>query len=274
MNKLFCKNYNIFEKITFLKEVIIKINFGLQIFCTFVIAYFLIKMKKILLIISILTCFNFVAKSQNLPMADIRPYHFGFMLGINAMDFGIKPSMIEIDGKVYKADVTTLIPGLSVGVIGDVRLGEYFNVRLIPALHLGERTLSYVNDKNSEVFKQNLKTYLLTVPVYFKYSAVRIKNYRPYLIAGGGVAFDLGRDRQYPLLLKQFDYFIDFGVGCTFYFPFFRFSPELKFAMGFNNILTPLAERPKDYVSSDQIFVTNALSRLTSRMFTLVFNFE
>ena len=207
-------------------------------------------------------------------MVDIRPIHFGFMLGINTMDFGIKPSMLEIDGKVYQADVSHLIPGFSVGVIGDVRLGEYFNFRLIPSLHLSERTLSYMNDKNSDVFKQNVKTYLLTVPVYFKYSAVRIKNYRPYLIAGGGIGFDLGRDRQLPVLLKQFDYFIDFGVGCTFYFPFFRFSPEIKFAMGFNDILTPLNERPKDFISNDRKFLTNALNRLTSRMFTLVFNFE
>ena len=231
-------------------------------------------MKKILLIISILSCLNFSARGQNLPLVDIRPYHFGFTLGINAMDFGIKPSMIEIDGKIYQADVSRLMPGFSVGVIGDLRLGEYFNFRLVPSLHLSERTLSYVNDKNSDIFKQNIKTYLLAVPVYFKYSSVRIKNYRPYLIAGGGIAFDLGRDRQLPVLLKQFDYFIDFGVGCTFYFPFFRFSPELKFALSFNDILTPYKERPKDFVPQDQQFFTNALSKLTSRMFTFVFNFE
>jgi len=231
-------------------------------------------MKRILLIISILSCLNFSLKSQNLPMTDLRTLHFGFMLGINMMDFGIKPSLLEIDGQVYKADVSLLTPGFSVGVIGDVRLGQYFNFRLIPSLHLGERTLSYVNDKNTNVYKQNIKSYVLTVPVYFKYSAVRIKNYRPYLIAGGGIAFDLGRDKQQPVLLKQFDYFIDFGVGCTFYFPFFRFSPELKFALGFNNLLTPLDARPKDFIPSDKQFLTNALSRLTSRMFTLVFNFE
>ena len=231
-------------------------------------------MKKILLIISILSCLNFSVTSQNLPMADIRPIHFGFILGINAMDFGIKPSMLEIDGKVYQADVSQLTPGFSVGVIGDVRLGKYFNFRLIPSLHLGERTLSYINDKNSNIDEQNIKSYVLTVPVYFKYSSVRIKNYRPYLIAGGGLAFDLGRDRQLPVLLKQFDYFVDFGVGYTIYFPFFRLSPELKFAMGFNNILTPHSERSGDFIFNDQKFLTNALSRLTSRMFTLVFNFE
>jgi hypothetical protein len=231
-------------------------------------------MKKTILIISILSLFNFVGKSQNLAMADYRPIHFGFMLGINAMNVGIKPTLQPIDGVTYKADIATITPGFTVGVIGDVRLGEYFNFRLIPALHLGERTISYVNDKNSEILRQNIKSNLLTVPVYFKYSSVRIKNYRPYLIAGGGVSFDLGRDRQRPVLLNTMDYFIDFGVGCTIYFQYFRFSPEIKFALGFNNILTPLDARPKDYVTdADKIF-TNSLTKLTSRLFTLVFNFE
>ncbi|MDR0830376.1 MAG: PorT family protein [Prevotellaceae bacterium] len=231
-------------------------------------------MKKILLIISILTIFDFSIKSQNLATADYKPIHFGFMLGINAMDFGIKPTLQTIDGVVYQADVSTLVPGFTVGVIGDVRLGEYFNFRLTPALHLGERTLSFVNDKNSEVIKQNIKSNLLTVPVYFKYSAVRIKNYRPYLIAGGGVSFDLGRDREKPVLLKTMDYFIDFGVGCTFYFPYFRFSPEIKFALGFNNLLTPLNARPRDFITDEDKRFTNSMSRLTSRLFTFVFNFE
>ncbi|MDR2684030.1 MAG: PorT family protein [Prevotellaceae bacterium] len=231
-------------------------------------------MKRTILIISVLTIYNIAVKSQNLVMADYRPIHFGFMLGTNLMDFGIKPTLQQIDGVVYQADISKLTPGFSVGVIGDVRLGEYFNFRLIPALHLGERSISYVNDKNSEVLRQNIKTNLLTVPVYFKYSAVRIKNYRPYLIAGGGLAFDLGRDRQRSVLLQTVDYFIDFGLGCTFYFQYFRFSPEIKFAMGFNNVLTSLEARPKDFIANADKRFTNSLDKLTSRIFTLVFNFE
>ena len=212
--------------------------------------------------------------SQNLVNIDDKPIHFGFTLGLNTMDYGIKTVPTEINGKMYEADVTTLVPGFTVGVIGDLRLGRYFNLRLIPALHLSQRDLSYFNNQDDKVETLNIKSNVLTVPLYLKYSAARIKNYRPYLIAGGGLAFDLGREREKPLLLKQMDYFVDFGVGCTFYFPFFRLSPEIKFAMGFNDIHTPLADRPDDHISEDNRFFTEALKRLTSRLFTFTFNFE
>jgi porT protein len=103
---------------------------------------------------------------------------------------------------------------------------------------------------------------------------VRVKNYRPYLIAGAGFSFDLGREREKAILLQQMDGFFDFGVGCTIYFQYFRFSPELKFALGLTDILTPLDQRGQDYVSDYNKRFTNAISRLTSRLFTLTFNFE
>jgi hypothetical protein len=230
-------------------------------------------MKKILIGLTIII-FTFPLKSQNLIMADTKPIHFGFMLGFNTMDFGIYPTLVPIDCVVYQADVSTLVPGFSVGVIGDVRLGEYFNFRFIPALHLSQRTLSYVNDQNGDVDKIDIKSNVLTVPFYIKYSSVRLKNYRPYLIAGAGLAFDLGRERENPVLLRQMDYFIDFGVGCTIYFQYFRFSPEIKFSMGFGNLLTPLENRPKDFIATEDKRFTNSLNKLTSRLFTFVFNFE
>jgi hypothetical protein len=231
-------------------------------------------MKKSILFLTILLIYSRLAIGQNLLTADNKLIHFGFTLGINAMDYGISPSLMPIDGTIYQADVAKLIPGFSVGVIGDLRLGEYFNLRLIPTLHLSQRTLSYVNSDNDLIRQLDIKSNILDVPLYVKYSSVRVKNYRPYLIAGGGLAFDLGRERESPVLLKQMDYFIDFGVGCTFYFQYFRFSPEIKFAMGFNNLLTPLNERPNDFISNGDTKYTVALRKLTSRLFTLVFNFE
>lgn len=231
-------------------------------------------MKKAFLIIIFASLLSEGAMSQNLIQSDEKLLHFGFTLGLNTMDYGIKPSREVLNGLVYEQDITKLIPGFTVGVIGDLRLNNYLNLRLVPALHLAQRDLSYFNDANGEVKTINLKSNVLTIPLYLKYSSSRVNNYRPYLIGGGGIAFDFGREREKPLLLKQMDYFIDFGVGCTFYFTYFRFSPEIKFAMGFNDLVTPLSERPKDYISEDDKFYTQALSRLTSRLFTFTLNFE
>ena len=75
-------------------------------------------------------------------MVDYKTLHFGFALGANIMDFGFTQSKQEIDGKVYNADVSRVIPGFMVGVIGDVRLSNNLNFRLVPALHLSDRTIS------------------------------------------------------------------------------------------------------------------------------------
>lgn len=190
------------------------------------------------------------------------------------MDFGFAPSGLSIDGKVYNADVSMLMPGFSVGVISDLRLSKFFNFRLIPALHLADRTISYSNDVDDEILSTSVKSTIISVPAYFKFNAPRIKNYRPYLIAGGGIMFDLGRDRQQPILLNMTDYFVEFGAGCTFYFRYFRFSPEIKFALGFNDVLVPISDRQKDILMPSDLKYTDALTRLTSRMFTICFNFE
>lgn len=180
---------------------------------------------------------------------------------------------MEIEGKVYKADVTRLMPGFTVGAIADLRMGEYFNLRFVPSLYLADRTISYSNNVDDEIISTSIKSTSITIPLYVKYSSVRINNYRPYILAGGGIAFDLARDKQMPVLLKPGDYFVEFGAGCAIYFSFFRFSPEIRFALGFNNILTPLEER-ENYLDPENYKYTQALSKLTSRMFTIAFNFE
>ena len=207
-------------------------------------------------------------------MVDYKTLHFGFALGANIMDFGFTQSQQEIDGKVYNADVSMVMPGFMVGVIGDVRLTNNLNFRFIPALHLADRTISYSNNVDDQIITTSVKSTILSVPAYIKFSAPRINNYRPYLMAGGGVMFDLGGDRQMPVLLNMTDYFIDFGVGCTFYFGYFRFSPEIKFALGFNDMLIPWSERPNDVLLPADRKYSDAISRLTSRMLTICLNFE
>ena len=84
--------------------------------------------------------------------------------------------------------------------------------------------------------------------------------------------YDLGQSaaNDVRVLLKPIDFYTEFGVGCDIYFSFFKLAPELKFAIGFNDMLN------HDYVpqvDSNKKF-TQALTKLTSRMITLSFNFE
>ena len=70
------------------------------------------------------------------------------------------------------------------------------------------------------------------------------------------------------------DYFVEFGGGCTIYLKYFRLSPEIKYSLGFNNVLEPWESRQNDALAPTDDKFTLAISKLTSRMLTITFNFE
>jgi len=193
---------------------------------------------------------------------DDKIIHFGFLLGMNTMDFGITPSLQSIDGKVYQVDVSRLKPGFSVGIISDMQLNRYFNLRFTPTLHFGERELSY-HHASGDTSYVSVGSAPLCLPLYLKYSAERYGDFRPYLIGGGGVGIDLGRDKEKPVYLKPLDVYLEFGVGCDIYFSFFKLAPELKFAIGGNNLFVPLEERESTLREDDKKY-SLALKKLTS----------
>ena len=219
--------------------------------------------KKFLLVI--FSVFFFIGGSNaqgNLPYVDDKPLHFGYALGLNFMDFAVVPADINKD-----VSVTAVAPGFSVGAISDLRLNRYFNLRFTPTLMLSQRTLNYKNYDPAQILSVPL--YL---PLYIKYSSERKDNYRPYVLAGGGLWMDWGRNKERAVLLNPFDALVEAGVGCDLYFPFFKLSPVLKFAVGVSNVITPTAMR--DTTPASGPGPTDAISKLTTRMITLAFNIE
>jgi hypothetical protein len=230
--------------------------------------------KYVLLSFLFSQLYSIVSAEGNLPYIDNKLIHFGFSLGVNEMDFGINSTQDSIGGKLYHSDVSTLKPGFSVGIISDLRLNRYLNLRFTPTLHFGERELTYKAIGDSVTTSISITSIPISLPLYFKYSSERKGNYRPYLIWGAGISIDLGRNKENPVLLQPIDFYTEFGVGCDLYFSFFKLAPELKFALGFNNMFTPLDVRDAGQISNENQKYSLALTKLTSRMLTLTFNFE
>lgn len=232
-----------------------------------------LKITIILVFLFVSRFFSSAQEGGNLPYVDYKFLHFGFSLGINFMDYGIKTSGDSINGKVYDARVSFLNPGFSVGMISDMRLSRYLNLRFTPTLQLGQRQLNfYATGFSDSIINTSIP---ICLPIYLKYSAERKGNYRPYLIWGGGMYLDLGRKTTEDMvLLKPLDFYTEFGVGCDIYYSFFKLAPELKFALGFNNMLTPVDQRDAGFITPANNFYTRALTKLTSRVLTLTFNFE
>ena len=225
--------------------------------------------------------------AQNRPYVDDKLFHFGFQLGINFSSFSVTDSELEIVNpvnpekkEIYHSRVSSILPGLNVGFVSDLRLCKYLNLRFCPGIQFTSRTLTYKTESGNPVegtpgkFGSSIDVLAMPVylPLFLKFSAEREGNYRPYVIAGGGVSFNVSRDREKPVLMNLMDYFCEVGFGVDLYFQWFKFCPEITYRIGFADQLCPVEGRME--LAPQDAFYTNAISRLTNHCICLTFNFE
>ena len=221
-----------------------------------------------------LTSWNAMAQRErvkNQPYADMKWFHLGFHVGLHTQDLILTHSGVSTNGETWFAEIPSYSPGFSVGVIGDLYLNPYLNLRFTPAIHFGDKKFLFREQSSGEEFTTNVRSSYLNFPLDLKYTALRLNNYRPYILAGAYGSFDIGRKKGNPLLLKSTDFGLEFGMGCDLYLPFFKLCPELKFCFGLVDLLEK--DRP-DLVDQTRLKYTQALSKATSRMIVLTFNFE
>lgn len=211
-------------------------------------------------------------KPQNLPFADQKMYHLGFMVGFQAQDLIISHSGYVGDkGEAWFTEIPSYSVGFSVGMIADRYLNQYFNIRTTPSLHFGERRFVFKEQTSGKEYESALRSNYLTLPLYLKFSADRTGNFRPYLLAGVYTALNIGQKKNDILRFKSMDYGLEFGVGCNLYLPLFKLCPELKFSFGLTDVVN---KDRSDLSDKDLIKYTQAISSGKTRMISLVFNFE
>ncbi|MCQ2351127.1 MAG: PorT family protein [Paludibacteraceae bacterium] len=213
---------------------------------------------------------------QKLTKVDYNRWHFGFILGLGFNDYRVTPNnWVDEDGNKWYAASGGLKPSFVVGMIVDLRVVEYFNIRFTPYLGLGQRDFQYVAYNNAGEVTNRINTSVdcvtMDVPIYFKYSAKRYGNFRPYLIAGGGPMFNMNLDPEVPILLNAVDVQIAFGVGFNIYLDYFKLCPEIKFGFG---LLDAINRNHPEVIGTVNEVCTNSVQRLTARMLTITFNFE
>lgn len=211
-------------------------------------------------------------KLQHRPYADQRLFHLGFTLGLHTQDLILTHSgFINENGEAWFSEIPEYSPGFAVGIIGDMYLNRFMNLRLIPSLYLGDKKFIFREQSSGEEYTMRIRNNYITLPLHLKISADRINNFRPYALVGGYGCIELSSAKNRAVLLKPYDAGIEFGVGCDFYLPLFKLSPELKLSFGLIDIL----ERNRNDLKDDELRkYANSLSKATQRMITLSFHFE
>jgi hypothetical protein len=226
-----------------------------------------------------LLCLSLFAQKQkvkNQPYGDYKLYHFGITLGVNFQDMILTnnglPTVVEgAEGEIWYATVPDYLPGFSVGLLADLYLNPFMNLRFTPVLHFGDKKFEFIEAATNQRYTTTVRSNYITMPLDLKVRSMRLNNYRPYLIAGVYSALDLGIKKDEPMLLKMVDYGFTVGFGCDFYLPIIKIAPELRFSFG----LVDLVEHKRsDLMIKEMEKYSAAISKGTSRMITLTFNFE
>ncbi len=209
---------------------------------------------------------------QHRPYADQQLFHLGFTVGFHTQDLILtQTGYRNVNGEVWFSEIPDYAPGFTVGMIGDLYLSRHLNLRMIPTLNLGGKSIIFREQASGEEYESPLRNNYLTLPLHLKFAGIRINNYKPYFMLGGYGSIELASKKNRAVLLKPFDWGVEIGAGCSFYLPLFTLSPELKFSFG----LTDLLEKDRsDLKDKDLMKYTLSLSKATQRMITLSFHFE
>ena len=223
---------------------------------------------------------------ENRPYTDLRPFHFGVLVGTHLQDLeftNVGPiTYTDEDGNQVPSNVTVdqdrWDPGFTVGVLGEFRLSTHFQLRVAPTMYFGTRHLTFHNITEESVenatmeVTQEMKTAYISSAFEMIFSAPRFNNHRPYIMAGVNPMMNLSGNKDDYIKLKKTEVFLEVGLGCDFYLPFFKLRPELKFMYGLTNTYD------KNYVNNvkdkSMLPYTMAANEAHSKMIALTFYFE
>ena len=229
-------------------------------------------------------------KVLNLPSYDESPYHFGFILGINNMLFSINTAD-NLPNKKWSTDqspdvygdslyvysvTSNSTPGFSVGILANLRMGKYTDLRLIPTLTFGERIFNFniLRYRNGEPLfvevKKSVTSTIVEIPFEVRYKSKRLNNFRMYVLSGIKYSLDLASQKKGEsnsntsnVKLYRNDFSLEVGAGAEFYTEYFKFGVEAKMGYGFRNLRIP----------EDNIY-SGSLESIRSKVFLLSFTFE
>lgn len=209
------------------------------------------NMKKLI----IATCFLLSANTFAQGMFGKNPYrnqqdwdqqrvHYGYFLGFSSYNFKFDYSKSYHDK--HGSDEILVEPtfGFNVGLVGNLRLMEYLDLRFEPGLYYTKRSLFFPHIADAFQSKREFASTYIHLPLLLKFSALRAGNIRPYILTGISQSLNLSsnetsKDDNYQgkFRMKKWTSNYELGLGIDFYFEHFKFSPSVRGIFGLQDEL-------------------------------------
>lgn len=167
---------------------------------------------------------------------------WGYFLGFSSYDFKFNYDAAHAFEKDILVETNI---GFNVGLIGDLRINDYFNLRFEPGLYITQRNLEYdfPTTNPSELFREVKSTYV-HFPLLLKVSTKRLNNFKPFLVGGFSTALNLSSNEENPddnnagqFRTKKGMFFYEVGFGVDLYLEWFKFTPSIRGIFAINDEL-------------------------------------
>lgn len=216
------------------------------------------------------------AQVGNLSKFDSRTLHYGIQIGLTQSKFDLALNEDAALRDTMQGVTSYYTPGFHIAIIGDLRLNDYFNLRLLPGVTIISRNLSYSWEQGYLSTHRNAEEQRLAESVYgdlpleLKFRAKRYGDFRPYITGGVSYGFDFAslrrnrnRNNESIVRLQASDLRYTMGVGFDVFLRYVKFAIEFKMNFGVINLEVP-----------DNDIYIRSMEQMMSRTFMLGFTFE
>ncbi len=204
-------------------------------------------MRSILILFTGFLCLCQPLKAQfnenpvlNIENKDKKFLNYGYYLGLNQYDFKFDYNNNTEDILVNKS------LGFTVGLIGEMRINEFFDVRIEPGLAFNARTLGFPGFTEERDAIREVKSTYINFPVLLKASTRRLGNFKPFLVGGLSASLNLGSNETAlddnasgTFRMTKWVYNYEIGFGIDFYLEYFKFSPSIRGVFAITDELVP-----------------------------------
>jgi hypothetical protein len=204
----------------------------------------------------------------NMAEHDEKLYYFGITFGFNYSQYKVHYTESFAQTDTVRRASPTWKPGFNLGLMGNLRVNRFIDLRFVPCLVFAEKGFKY-NMAPDSTADRSIESIYMNLPLQLKFKSERIRNFRFYALLGGKFDYDLSsnaRSRRPDEWLKvqPIDFGADVGFGFEFYYPNFIFSPELKISQGFKD----------QHYRDTHINLSNAIDDLHTRMIVFSIHLE
>lgn len=169
---------------------------------------------------------------------------WGYYLGFSSYDFNFDYNQDLKDIYVQRN------AGFNVGLIGNLRINDFIDLRLEPGLLITTRNLFYSTEyfqgieyRDNDLEREVKSTYI-HIPLLLKLSTKRINNFKPFIIGGVSTALNLSSNEENPednssgqFRTTKNSLFYEIGFGIDFYLYNFKFTPSIRGLFGIKDEL-------------------------------------